>query len=285
MPYSAVTQPLPVLRRNPGTRSSTLAVQITLVLPALINTDPFGKGWIFVLKIDNPDDLKQAALGLLGKAYAVATAPASALPKDIARFSKKLIWDRATEVAAAGLRVTLHERLRDGATQLLMDFIGSNYARLPDRISNPDDLAFAKTDFAGFDALRRRSVRGDVFAQAVAALLKDDLASMGASAFHRDLAEKISYRPAHISVLLSAAGPLPVAMSVVDSQGRRVVEPKDDTKKRIKRSPDDMDALNLAYAPLPQIQTVRSPFAATPAAKVYPRIRRPRATPPAAERI
>jgi glycine cleavage system H protein len=26
--------------------------------PALINTDPFGKGWIFVLKINNPDDLK-----------------------------------------------------------------------------------------------------------------------------------------------------------------------------------------------------------------------------------
>ena len=26
--------------------------------PALINTDPFGKGWIFVLKLDNPDDLK-----------------------------------------------------------------------------------------------------------------------------------------------------------------------------------------------------------------------------------
>jgi hypothetical protein len=34
----------------------------------------------------------------------------------------------------------------------------------------------------------------------------------------------------------------------VDSQGRRVVEPKSDTKKRIKRSPDDMDALNLAFA-------------------------------------
>jgi len=26
--------------------------------PALINTDPFGKGWIYVLKIDNADDLK-----------------------------------------------------------------------------------------------------------------------------------------------------------------------------------------------------------------------------------
>jgi predicted Zn-ribbon and HTH transcriptional regulator len=35
----------------------------------------------------------------------------------------------------------------------------------------------------------------------------------------------------------------------VDSQGRRVVERKPETKNRIKRSPDDMDALNLAYAP------------------------------------
>lgn len=34
----------------------------------------------------------------------------------------------------------------------------------------------------------------------------------------------------------------------LDSQGRRVVEPKDRTKKRIGRSPDGMDALNLAYS-------------------------------------
>lgn len=34
----------------------------------------------------------------------------------------------------------------------------------------------------------------------------------------------------------------------LDSDGRRVVEQKDDTKKRIKRSPDGMDAMNLAYA-------------------------------------
>jgi glycine cleavage system H protein len=27
--------------------------------PALINTDPFGEGWIFVLKMDSPDDTKQ----------------------------------------------------------------------------------------------------------------------------------------------------------------------------------------------------------------------------------
>ena len=34
----------------------------------------------------------------------------------------------------------------------------------------------------------------------------------------------------------------------LDSQGRRVVEPKDMTKKRLGRSPDSADALNLAYA-------------------------------------
>lgn len=27
--------------------------------PALVNTDPFGEGWIYVLKMDSPDDLKQ----------------------------------------------------------------------------------------------------------------------------------------------------------------------------------------------------------------------------------
>ena len=40
MPYSAVTQPLPELRRNGGTRSSTLAVQMTRVSPASISTEP-----------------------------------------------------------------------------------------------------------------------------------------------------------------------------------------------------------------------------------------------------
>lgn len=35
----------------------------------------------------------------------------------------------------------------------------------------------------------------------------------------------------------------------LDSSGRRVVEPKADMKKRLGYSPDDMDAVNLAYAP------------------------------------
>jgi hypothetical protein len=34
----------------------------------------------------------------------------------------------------------------------------------------------------------------------------------------------------------------------LDSTGRRVVESKERTKARLGRSPDDMDALNLAYS-------------------------------------
>ncbi len=49
MPYSAVTHPLPVLRRNGGTLSSTLAVQITRVRPASISTDP--SAWIVKLGV------------------------------------------------------------------------------------------------------------------------------------------------------------------------------------------------------------------------------------------
>jgi hypothetical protein len=33
----------------------------------------------------------------------------------------------------------------------------------------------------------------------------------------------------------------------IDAAGRRVVEPKDETRKKIGRSPDDADAMNLAY--------------------------------------
>jgi len=27
--------------------------------PALVNTDPYGEGWIYVLQVENPDELKQ----------------------------------------------------------------------------------------------------------------------------------------------------------------------------------------------------------------------------------
>jgi hypothetical protein len=45
----------------------------------------------------------------------------------------------------------------------------------------------------------------------------------------------------------------------LDNQGRRQVEPKADTKKRLGRSPDDADALNLAYGPVRTIPRAAMP--------------------------
>jgi intein/homing endonuclease len=53
----------------------------------------------------------------------------------------------------------------------------------------------------------------------------------------------------------------------VDGKGRRVVEEKRLTRKRIKRSPDDMDALNLAYAQ-PSAVIMRMPVRVTAGGKI-----------------
>ncbi len=45
MEYSAVTQPLPVLRRNGGTFSSTLAAHRTVVPPTVIRAEPSALRW------------------------------------------------------------------------------------------------------------------------------------------------------------------------------------------------------------------------------------------------
>jgi hypothetical protein len=170
-----------------------------------------------------PQDLRNAAIGLLGKAWAVATAPAAALPKDVRRFSKQIVLDRAVEVAEAGLRRSLHEPLSHDAANLAMDFMGSQFTRIAELNPRPGEADFVRDDFVGFDELRRRSARGDVFGRAVASLLRDDLAAQGAAAFHEDLAGMLSYRPAHLSVLIDAGGAaLPVTMSLIDASGRRV---------------------------------------------------------------
>ncbi|WP_211360494.1 carboxypeptidase regulatory-like domain-containing protein [Geobacter argillaceus] len=170
-----------------------------------------------------PEELRKAALGMLGKAYATATAPAAALPKDVLRFGKKIVWDRGIETAEAGFRYALHEELPATASQLLMDFMGSNYSRIAELYPNQADRDAAVTDFTGFDDLRRRSVRGDTFAAAVANILKDEVAAKGALAFHRDLATRLAYRPGFVSLLATGdSGPLPVTISLVDGSGKRL---------------------------------------------------------------
>lgn len=172
-----------------------------------------------------PKSLRDAALGLLGKAYATATAPAAALPQDVIRFGKKIVWTRGIEVAQAGFRYSLHEPLQDTALHLLMDFMGSGYTRLSESFSKEDERKFEEDDFTGFDDLRRRSVRGDILAEAVAGLASGDFLTNGGSAFQADFSRKMSYRPSHLSVVLDGAGAIPpVTMSLVDPQGRIVGE-------------------------------------------------------------
>jgi hypothetical protein len=170
-----------------------------------------------------PAEVRNAALGLLGKAWAVATAPAAALPQNVRRFSKQIVYDRAVQVAEAGFRVALEEPVPQSVAQLEMEFIGSDAGRLAARYPDPGDLAFAQSDFIGFDELRRGSVRGDVWASAVAAVLAPDLAAKGVAGFHRSFAEQMTYRPPQLSVVIgNAGGPLPVTIRLIDAQGRRI---------------------------------------------------------------
>ena len=168
-----------------------------------------------------PESLRRAGVALLGKAYAAATAPV--LPADVQRFSKQMVWDRAVEVAAAGLRYSLHEALSDTAKHLLFDFAGNNFTRWGEAYPESEqasDLEAAQKDFIGFDDLRRRSFRGDVWAAAIAALLSEDLTALGPAVFHRQWAETVSYRPGHLSVVLSSdSGPLPFNLILEDDQG------------------------------------------------------------------
>jgi hypothetical protein len=188
-----------------------------------------------------PESLRRASVALLGKAYAAATSPASAMPRDIKRFTRNMVWDRAVEVAQAGLRYTLHEPLTHTAAHLLMDFAGGNYARLQDEYPEPDqaaDLEAAQNDFLGFDDLRRRSFRGDVFADAIAEIITDDLASLGVADFHAQLAEPVSFRPQHLSVLIGTDGAaLPFRLVLADGQGNTLGTYDEENEKIIKEIP------------------------------------------------
>ncbi|MEQ1871645.1 MAG: hypothetical protein ABL961_16640, partial [Vicinamibacterales bacterium] len=168
-----------------------------------------------------PKTVREAAIGLLGKAYAVATAPQAALPKSVTRFSRKIVWDRAIETAVAGLRIRLHEPTPDSALQLAADFAGSNYSRIAEFTPKAADVPLVQQDYRAFDDLRRRSVRGDILAQSIANEMVPQLAQQGSSGFHRALAERLSYRPQFVSVLLSSdVGALPVGLQLLDASGR-----------------------------------------------------------------
>ena len=89
-----------------------------------------------------PQNLVDAAVGLLGQAWSVATAPAGALPADVLPIGKQIVTIRANDLSEAGLRVLIGEQPVKAVEDLVFDFYGSDVAH------------------AGFDDLRRRSTQG-----------------------------------------------------------------------------------------------------------------------------
>jgi hypothetical protein len=147
-----------------------------------------------------PPDLIDAAVGLLGQAWSVATAPAGALPADVLYIGKQTVTQRANDLSEAGLRLLIGEALVDAAADLAFDFIGSDNAN------------------NSFDNLRRRSTQGLNLNRGLAAVFQPAAAG-GVFAFQEELARKESYRPGHISVI---TGESPVRIRIVDASGNRV---------------------------------------------------------------
>ena len=173
-----------------------------------------------------PTALREATLALLGRAWAVATAPPAVFPKDLERFSKQIVLDRAIETAEAGFRILLGSPVPQSAADLWMDMLGSEYTRLSERVKPtdpPETLSLLQADVRGFDLLRRKSVRGDVFADQVAVALLPWMGT-GAESFHRGLAGQSTTRPGHLSVLVAGNGidQVPVEAVLTDSSGRRL---------------------------------------------------------------
>ncbi|MEQ1870326.1 MAG: Ig-like domain-containing protein, partial [Vicinamibacterales bacterium] len=170
-------------------------------------------------------ELRQAAVDLMARAWAVATAPPAALPKDLSRFSKQVVIDRGVQTAEAGLRVSFGEPMARAAASLLFDFLGTEYSQLAKKVPQNDTtglLALLQRDVKGFDLVRRKSVRGDQLASAVAKILTPGVLA-GATAFHRSLAEQMTSKTPHVSVLITGNnGPLAFNASLVDGSGHRL---------------------------------------------------------------
>ena len=147
----------------------------------------------------NPE-LVTSAVGLLGQAWSVATAPAGALPSTVLPITKGTVSSRAYEFSEAGLRVLIGDSLVKAVEDLTFDFLGSDVYN------------------KGFDSLRRSSSMGLDLNRAIAAIYKTEIDATGAIPFQAAFADKVSYRPGHLSIVTSAA---PLRLQLTDSSGNR----------------------------------------------------------------
>ncbi|MBX2997112.1 MAG: carboxypeptidase regulatory-like domain-containing protein [Caldilineaceae bacterium] len=170
-----------------------------------------------------PADLYQVGVGLLGQAYAVATAPFP--PKGLLPMGRTVVYERATDLSAAGQRVEMGEALTDAARDIALDFMGNNFTRIDSQYTSQGfaRIKQVKDDFRGFDELLRKSRRGAEFMRILGDLFGEDAAAQGILEFQRDFAEAVASRPGHLSVIVgNDNGPAPVLLSLVDATGKRL---------------------------------------------------------------
>jgi hypothetical protein len=167
-----------------------------------------------------PGSLRQAGIALLNQAFALASAPVT--PEGLLPMGRSVVYDQGTSLAAAGQRITLGEPPTDAARDLLLDFMGNNYARLDARYSGAR-LELARRDLRGFDQLMRRSGRGAALRGVAADLWGANISAGGVLAFQQDFAEAVASRPAHLSVIVGAENAAaPALLTLTDPAGRKL---------------------------------------------------------------
>lgn len=147
-----------------------------------------------------PEDLVNAAIGLLGQAWSAATAPLGALPADVMPISKQIISSRANDLSEAGLRILMGDQSARAVGDLALDYLGSDSA---DR---------------AFDDLRRRSSQGQELNRAMAAVFQADVAATGVFDFQSAYARQATSRIGHVSVVTSEA---PVRVQITDGAEKK----------------------------------------------------------------
>jgi hypothetical protein len=182
----------------------------TLVLPQTVDFLP-----------DDPD-LVFAAVRALGMAYSVATAPAGALPPEIARVSRDHVFERAVKLAQAGLHVQFGEDGFAATQDVLLDWLGNDLGRLDVLFpEDPEAQADESADTRAFDGLLRATDAGHDLGEVAGGVLAGALAQRSLAQIQTDMAELFASRPAHLSFGASARGS-PVLIELRDDAGNRL---------------------------------------------------------------
>ena len=161
-----------------------------------------------------PKALRDAAVGLLGQAFALATSPVT--PSGLIPITQQIVYERATDVAGAGQRLGLGESLLSVVRDLTLDFLGNGFTRIGERF--PGDTIrqhVTEQDYLGFDSLLRKSNRGAMLIKVLGDVFATDVAAHGPFAFQESFARATTSRPPYLSAITgSKVGPVPVVLNV-----------------------------------------------------------------------